>query len=456
MQMSFTNSPKGHPIHLGVLPVLKATKDGANHTQWVDDRGDRPPVLEITLQRSEDSPSFKMPTHQGSGLMNIPKGLSNTDLQDMLGSMLRPLKSVFEAEHVAAVVSTKEHGPKQYNDDHHTHDAQLVEDVSKEMSRSAKASPVYYVTFSLFTATGDPSSWDIQGALRTHIQPLIDALAKTTQINIATQVQLYSAFSPSIQPFQVEGQPGHYLRQNDLTAFVNAAEWPLSPSIGIGPTLNFVVYVPSTSQIPLSIEGGLGQSWLVPQWGGIHITNPELKPNSINGHLGIPTHLSADALDSAFAGFASQLLSLLGVPSLSFEGTSAPLELRLAAHQRLVGLNLHMRAASSLGSLARLAQHMSSIPIPKHVAQLVDNAMNNLTASSEALRSCRWTDAVNHAGTAYQDSEKAFFDKSMVGQVYFPDEHKVAVYLPLLGPIGVPLAVGLIREIKTFVTKLRS
>ena len=36
----------------------------------------------------------------------------------------------------------------------------------------------------------------------------------------------------------------------------------------------------------------------------------------------------------------------------------------------------------------------------------------------------------------------------MVGQVYFPDEHKVAVYLPLLGPIGVPLVVGLLKELK--------
>jgi phosphatidylinositol glycan class S len=36
----------------------------------------------------------------------------------------------------------------------------------------------------------------------------------------------------------------------------------------------------------------------------------------------------------------------------------------------------------------------------------------------------------------------------MVGQVYFPDEHKVAVYLPLLGPVGVPLVVSLLKELK--------
>lgn len=52
-----------------------------------------------------------------------------------------------------------------------------------------------------------------------------------------------------------------------------------------------------------------------------------------------------------------------------------------------------------------------------------------------------------------KEAERGFFEKSMVGQVYFPDEHKVAVYLPLLGPIGVPLLVGLLKEIKRIVKK---
>ena len=36
----------------------------------------------------------------------------------------------------------------------------------------------------------------------------------------------------------------------------------------------------------------------------------------------------------------------------------------------------------------------------------------------------------------------------MVGQVYFPDEHKVAVYLPLLGPVGVPLVMSAVKEVR--------
>jgi phosphatidylinositol glycan class S len=35
----------------------------------------------------------------------------------------------------------------------------------------------------------------------------------------------------------------------------------------------------------------------------------------------------------------------------------------------------------------------------------------------------------------------------MVGQVYFPEEHKVAVYLPLMGPVGVPLIMSAVKEL---------
>jgi phosphatidylinositol glycan class S len=38
----------------------------------------------------------------------------------------------------------------------------------------------------------------------------------------------------------------------------------------------------------------------------------------------------------------------------------------------------------------------------------------------------------------------------MVSMLYFPDEHKYAIYMPLFVPISVPLLVALHREIKNF------
>lgn len=58
-----------------------------------------------------------------------------------------------------------------------------------------------------------------------------------------------------------------------------------------------------------------------------------------------------------------------------------------------------------------------------------------------------------HARIAEEEAERAFFEKGMVAQLYFPDEHKVAVYLPLLGPVGVPLLMGLIKELRGWIQR---
>ena len=325
---------------------------------------------------------------------------------------------------------------------------EVVAEIQKSGNRALKPSSKYHLTFSLFTAGPAPSSWDIRQSLNTYIQPILHALSSTSNISVASQVQLYSSFSPSVQPQQ--GEVGWKLSKADLTSFVNTAEWPLSPSIGTGPTVNFIAYVPAQKYIPLLLEDSPSNSWLVPQWGGITILNPPLIDQEYSelGLKRLPTHLDEQSLIPAFENFQAQLLQLLGVP----QSSKLPLQERLKSFQRLSGLSLYIRTSANLGSLARLAQRLSSIPIPRHVLHHVEHALDRLGTFRKCFSSASaqsWSTCLLSAREAFADSEKAFFDKSMVGQVYFPDEHKVAVYLPLLGPIGVPLVVGLIRELKS-------
>jgi phosphatidylinositol glycan class S len=328
-------------------------------------------------------------------------------------------------------------------------------------TRALNHAPSYHLTFSLFAGGSAPSSWDIEAALRSHIQPWISALASTSNFSITTQVQLFSAFSDSLRTMPDPSTNGTFIHHDDLSAFVNAAEWPLSPSIGSGPTINFVLYVPRAKQSPLKLWGVDGTAWLIPQWGGICILNPPRATHPETGQPTLPEHLTRELLDAPFETFTTQFLSLLGVPLASGDGTSTPLEARLRSHARQNAISLFQRASSTLGSLARLSQSLNSIPIPQKVARLVDDAMDHLEIACKQLRvddgnEAALREALMHARQAYADSEKAFFEKSMVGQVYFPDEHKVAVYLPLLGPIGVPLVIGLVRELKQMFSGLRA
>ncbi|KAI1372351.1 phosphatidylinositol-glycan biosynthesis class S protein [Hypoxylon crocopeplum] len=294
-----------------------------------------------------------------------------------------------------------------------------ADSLSKRMTRSLKYSRTYHLTFSLFTSGPTPSSWDIESAIDEYMKPILDMLGPIHNFTIDTQVQLYAA--PGVQ--------SQVLSKEDLSSFINAAEWPLSPSIGGAPTVNFVVYI-GNQTIGTASETGTSQSWLIPQWGSVYLLPPPYT-----------NHVSSELLKQAVLTFTSHLLSLLGTPQ------SGPLPMRLSTLTRIRSADLLLRASSSLGSLARLSLALPSISIPSSVADGVAKSMHHLQLACSNLGG---TDGLEHARIADVEAERAFFEKSMVGQLYFPDEHKIAVYLPLLGPVGVPLVIGLLNQVKAW------
>lgn len=289
---------------------------------------------------------------------------------------------------------------------------EVAESLAKWTTRSMKYSRTYHLTFSLFTPNAIPSSWNIEAALEEHMKPLLESFSSISNFTIDTQVQLYAT----------PGVSGNVLKKEDLSGFINAAEWPLSPSIGGAPTVNFIVYVGD-----MEVEGG-GKSWLIPQWGGVVVQSDisDLRP--------------------AMLTFSNQLMSLLGAP----ESGSLPLRLMTLVRVRSAGLLL--KASGTLGSLARLTLALPSISIPRSVAEGVYTTIEHLRKTCDGLGG---KEGLENARIAEEAAEKAFFEKSMVGQVYFPDEHKVAVYLPLLGPVGVPLVMGVLKEVKAWRTRRR-
>jgi GPI-anchor transamidase subunit S len=315
-------------------------------------------------------------------------------------------------------------------------DQQLTDEVKAKLdahnTRAFKYASTYHLTFSLFSAAAIPSAWDIEQAIGEHMQPLITALTRISDFTIDTQVQLHASLSPSIAaPQYQDGSKKWELQKSDLSAFINAAEWPLNPSIGVGPTINFVLYVPDQAQTPLHIEGTNSTSWLVPQWGGVTIFNP-------NGPF--PHTLTAADLQSATLTFAEQLTQLIGVPA-----EPASMAIRIASATRHRAISLIRSASSTLGALSRLTLKLTSIAIPDTVASAVDTTIGSMVAACSDIKAGRYNSALSNARTANDMAEKAFFEPSMVGQVYFPDEHKVAVYVPLLGPMAVPLVLAVYK-----------
>lgn len=332
-------------------------------------------------------------------------------------------------------------------------------EIQRKMSRIMRYSPTYHLTFSMFTASGSPTSWEVEQSIEDYLQPLLDALSGISNFTVDSQIQFYASLSPNVVPVWVpdkplvaeepeeqQQQPGKWvLRKEDLSSFINSAEWPLV-SITSYPTINFIVYIPSKEQTPLAIPESATNAFLLPQWGGVMVLNPTKESHT--------SHLSKEDLKPAMDVFAAQLLSLLGAPA---QPLSLPIRIDSLTRQR--SAELLTSASSSLGSLYSLTKALPSISIPTSVLISVGSTLSSLTNACRELKKGRFGGpggALEEGRNAAYQAEKAFFEKSMVGQVYFPEEHKVAVYLPLLGPVGVPLVMNALKWIVAMVKEWKT
>ena len=367
-----------------------------------------------------------------------------TKLQELFAEEQATIASVLQSAqgmgHASQISSPAPSASREYKSRcHRSLNRELSTRLDSRMSRSLKYAPTYHITVSLFTPSAAPSSWEIESALAEYFTPLLDSISGVSNFTVDSQVQLYATLSPSVRSPEYDTERQIWtLREEDLSGFINAAEWPLSPSIGAGPTLNFVVYVPDRSTSPLLVKESQASSWLIPQWGGVVILNSQ-NPNDTSNDA----TLLKETIQPALLTFSHQLLSFLGAPQ-----TPPSLQLQLQSLTRLRAASLLLSASSTMRSLACLTVALPSIAIPETVSSAVDTTLMHLRSTCDALKEGKFRHALDHARIAETQAEKGFFEKSMVGQVYFPDEHKVAVYLPLLGPVGVPLVMSALKELR--------
>ncbi|KAG8771945.1 GPI transamidase component [Ceratobasidium sp. 428] len=317
--------------------------------------------------------------------------------------------------------------------------------------RVAQYAPRYRVALSLLNEDashgGAVNGWLIEQAIEDYLQPTMDELGVLHNFTLESQVQFYAPLTT--EPAAV--QDGYALDQDQLKIFVNSAEWTLSSSVSNDPVLHFVLFVPSLGRRPLYIQDAHGvisqfNSFLVPQWGGIAILNP-------SAHGTANKILTPQDLKPIFHLFKKQLEGLLGIPALpaAVAADLDPSTRRILTDWQLDTL-LRRRtlenirgSVQALTSIVGLVGQIENMPVGQTVRSDVLSALDELAQAHNTSQPV-WT--LTHSARSLLLASKAFFNPDMVGLLYFPAEHKYAVYTPLFAPIAVPLVVSVLRELK--------
>ncbi|KAF4318463.1 hypothetical protein BBO99_00007384 [Phytophthora kernoviae] len=243
--------------------------------------------------------------------------------------------------------------------------------------------------------------------------------------------------------------------------------------------LNFMAALPDPVHAPLFIrpdqqsmsKTGLATSFELPGWGIAVILNPHAlydKPSTKEREL-----------QRVMGLFVTELRTLLGVPAFADRQQEEDATNRGASRRPLVflpsptdgiadwELDVVMRdrftrimqaAIETLQSTVELVEALPELSVLERVQARVETAVSRLESilcehQQECVAGSDLRSLLAMARQASELTDAAYYDHTMIRQLYFPQEQMLGVYAPLLAPLILPFLLGFVREFKRWKTK---
>ncbi|KAF5281548.1 hypothetical protein FQA39_LY05083 [Lamprigera yunnana] len=276
----------------------------------------------------------------------------------------------------------------------------------------------------------------------TNLQPFLTTLSEVIDFTVKTQWLYLTELG--VVPKKTDNY--YIVTKEQLPHIITPLEKKLWSHISPRPCINLVLYIASCKN-PLYIldedsEKLQTNSFLSARWGGVSIINPNI--HSCKEGIFIPQ------LEWVISTFINQLRFLLQIRGKS--------ESNMKEFKLLKVTEMITSAKRTLKSLAQLLSEISSIVISDVVADKINQAVLNVIKAEQLLKQNDFKNALLAAKEAFINSEAAFSDPSLLALLYFPDDQKYAVYIPLFLPIMIPVVMSIFTikrwYIPTWKTKL--
>lgn len=312
--------------------------------------------------------------------------------------------------------------------------------------RRLKSEPCFDIIFSVVNPEPDQVKviFDAEATIRTVIDPLLNQLKPLADLTLKTQ-WLYFVDIGS-KPKRKPNYVGSIITFDRIPHIISPLEKKLGSGVSSCSCLHFVLYIPRCADAPLffsSSNGSLDSAVVSPKWGGIQIHNPS-KANCENKTNLI---LKTEEIAKTFVTHLRYLLDLhyqeLGEAKL-LTLKDSPLrdwEVDSLYYSRI--LEQAVSARLTLQSLSRLLAEISNIVINEEVGDAIKMSVNSTSTTLSTLSEGRLEDALVSARRAYVAAETAFSHPSLLALLYFPDDQKYAVYIPLFLPVMIPVLLSL-------------
>lgn len=240
---------------------------------------------------------------------------------------------------------------------------------------------------------------------------LIETFSKYIDFDISTEI---ISNTHGILPSETI----HNLDKKQIPFFINKLEYLLHRSTKhYREKIYFILFIPDEKQSPLTIDTHAENSIIVPKWGSVVFANAK------------------DDLNVIMKQFRQHFHQLLGIETL----------------EQWISLRTTENYNNGRQTLVTLSELLLSIP-----NIVIDDIMaKKIHNSVELLEQCQKNNQHNLCQQGRLLADQVFFDKSLLKLLYFPDDQKFAIYVPLYLPMGAPLAWTLINDLKFLLKIIR-
>ncbi|CCE65178.1 hypothetical protein TPHA_0K00440 [Tetrapisispora phaffii CBS 4417] len=325
-------------------------------------------------------------------------------------------------------------------------------------------SPKVHLNMFLLNGDGDPISWEIDSVLKTHFTPMRDFVSPIVNFTVDTSILYYNDLGLSSLANTSNSTSENIISKLDSLSITKLND------VRDYPTLNFAIVFPSKESFP----GGVSfintqtldtsekvsdvkklhshnrtswESFLIPKWGSVIVNKYPIEKNGV---------LNEEFMVSVINAFSNNLLKLLGFPTALKATDNATISTfynSLNSYKRIVTLSNMDKAVTTLHTLSTMLERFQNMPVPQEVQDDVIRSLElrleivDILNNPEIGDSLTWNKVLVMSNELVDLTEKAFFNQEMIQQNHVPREHKLAVYLPLLGPLTVMIIFSLMNNI---------
>lgn len=301
--------------------------------------------------------------------------------------------------------------------------------------------------------------FDAGDAVEDYIGSFVDELSVLHNFTLKSQWLHLLEFDFQTRQVKDKSEWGrHFAVKSDmLPQLVTKLESRVATHVSQHPTVNLAFYAQPCKVAPLRFYkndkpvSAPTQAFMSAKWGGVIIGNPTYEEcrDELEGRGRVSRHKPNVRI--VMGTFLSQLRELLGIvkaeeiPGAVLEPlkTVSPRRWEIDNLLRIRTVNQITSARLTLTSLAQLLGEISNIVINDDVGASIKSAVEHIELATQLLAAGNLVEAYRKSQSAYLAAEAAFMDPSLLALLYFPDDQKYAIYIPLFLPVMVPVVLSL-------------